>query len=196
MVLVLTVMLVSMIQAGDSVTVMDGVWMFLMQFSVGVLLGLLLGKGRYGWSIGYNLYATSLYPILMLALSFFIYSFSNMVYGNGYLAVYIAGLVIGNSRIRSNTIAKFFDGIQWLSQLVMFLTLVIGRCPLSARACHSCCFDFPIYAFLGASYCGTPHAFALLKDRPTAQMYISWVGLRCSTHYLCYDTLGRVGVHS
>lgn len=177
----LTVILVSMIQMGDSVTIWDGVWMFVVQFAVGVLLGLLLGKGA-AWLVNKaNLYATSLYPILMLAVAFFIYSFTNTVYGNGYLAVYVGGLVIGNSRMQySNTIAKFFDGIQWLSQLVMFLTLglLVDVPYLLELAVPAILISLFMLLF------GRPIAVHLTllpfvgKLKAKSQMYVSWVGLR------------------
>lgn len=177
----LTIILVSMIKMGDSVSIWDGVWMFVVQFVVGVLLGFLLGKAA-AWLVNKtNLYATSLYPILMLAVSFFIYSFTNAVYGNGYLAVYVSGLVIGNSRIQySNTIAKFFDGIQWLSQLVMFLTLglLVDVPYLLQLAIPAILISLFMMLF------GRPIAVHLTllpfwrKLKMKSQMYISWVGLR------------------
>lgn len=177
----LTLILVQMTQMGDSVTIWDGVLMFCVQFVVGVLLGLLLGKGA-AWLVNRtNLYATSLYPILMLAIAFFIYSFTNTVYGNGYLAVYVGGLVIGNSRIQyGNTITKFFDGVQWLSQLVMFLALGLLVDVPSL-------FDVALPAILISLFMifmGRPIAVHLTllpfwrKFKPKAQIYISWVGLR------------------
>lgn len=177
----LTVILVAMIQLGDSVTIWDGVWMFVVQFGVGLLLGLLLGKGA-AWLINkVDLYATSLYPILMLAIAFFIYAFTNTLQGNGYLAVYVGGLVIGNSRMQySNTIARFFDGIQWLSQLVMFLTLgILVDVPYLLELAVPA-----ILISLFMLFFGRPIAVHLTlipfwgKLKAKAQMYVSWVGLR------------------
>ena len=74
----------------------------------------------------------SLYPILLLALVFFIFSFTDLIGGNGYLAVYIAGLVIGNGKMpHHRSVSTFFDGIAWLSQLVMFSRSVCWSIPRS-----------------------------------------------------------------
>ena len=71
-----------------------------------------------------NIGNDSLYPILILAFCFFIFSFTDLINGNGFLAVYIGGLVIGNSRfIHKRTVKNFFDGLSWLSQIIMFLAL-------------------------------------------------------------------------
>ena len=61
---------------------------------------------------------------MVVACVFLIFSCTDGVGGNGYLAVYIAGLIFGNSRVtqRKNT-ARFFDGFAWLWQIVMFMTL-------------------------------------------------------------------------
>lgn len=181
MAFMLTVILISMIQMGDSVSVWTGVWMFVVQFGLGVILGFVLGKIA-AWLVNIsNLYSTSLYPILILAVAFFIYAFTNSVYGNGYLAVYVGGLVVGNSRMKySNTIAKFFDGIQWLSQLVMFLTLgILVDVPYLLELALPA-----ILISLFMLLLGRPLAVHLTllpfwgKLKARSQMYVSWVGLR------------------
>lgn len=177
----LTMVLIQMISQGDSVTIWDGIWMFVIQFSLGLLLGFVLGKGAIWLVNRANLYATSLYPILMLFIAFFIYSITNTVQGNGYLAVYVGGLVIGNSRMQySHTIAKFFDGMQWLSQLVMFLTLgLLVDVPFLMKvALPALCISLFMLFF------GRPLSVFLTllpfwgKFSAKAQLYTSWVGLR------------------
>src|SRR5690606_33980199 len=65
-----------------------------------------------------------LYPVLTLSLVFFSFSFTNMVGGNAFLAVYIAGIILGNgSLIHKKSLMKFYDGQAWLMQIVMFLAL-------------------------------------------------------------------------
>ncbi|HOY50628.1 MAG TPA: cation:proton antiporter, partial [Prolixibacteraceae bacterium] len=66
----------------------------------------------------------SLYPILVFTASIFIYSFTYFLQGNGFLAIYIGGLIIGNSRfVHKRSAISFFDGLAWLSQIMLFLTL-------------------------------------------------------------------------
>ncbi len=177
----LTVILIQMILKGDSVTIWDGVLMFIVQFAVGIIAGLLLGKGAVRLVNQVNLYATSLYPILLLFVAFFIYSATGFIYGNGYLAVYIAGLVIGNSRMQySNTTAKFFDGMQWLCQLVMFLTL--GLLVEADYLWHVALPALAISVFM--LFVGRPISVHITLSpfykqfNWKAQRYVSWVGLR------------------
>lgn len=177
----LTVILISMIGMGKDVSVWSGVWMFVVQFSLGVSLGLVLGKGAVWLVNKSHLYATSLYPILMLAVAFLIYSFTNSIGGNGYLAVYVSGLVIGNARMQySVTIAKFFDGIQWLSQLVMFVALgLLVDVPYLLELAVPAILISLFMLFFGrpiAVHLTLLPFWGMLRSK--SQMYVSWVGLR------------------
>jgi len=68
--------------------------------------------------------AAGLYPILAVAGALIIFSGAQMVDASGWLAVYIAGLVLGNNRHRADSvISRFHDGLAWLAQIVMFLVL-------------------------------------------------------------------------
>ena len=67
---------------------------------------------------------TALYPIFVLGLGLFGFAISNMLGGSGFLTVYIAGFLVGNSRIQAYTqISKFQQTITWLSQISMFTVL-------------------------------------------------------------------------
>ena len=65
-----------------------------------------------------------LYPVMMIACAFFAFSLTELIGGNAYLAVYLAGLVVGNNRLAmKHTITTFFGGFTWLVQITMFLSL-------------------------------------------------------------------------
>ena len=71
-----------------------------------------------------NLSNDALYSVLLLTIMLFIYGFTSFISGNGFLAVYVGGLVIGNHRfVHKRSTMKFFDGITWLFQIIMFLSL-------------------------------------------------------------------------
>ena len=122
----------------------------------------------------------SLYPVLLLAFVFFIFSFTDLVKGNGYLAVYLAGLVVGNHKVvHKKSLTTFFDGITWLFQIVMFLTLglLVNPAELLPVAVLSILIGIfmiilarPISVFL----CLLPFR----KMTTKARAYVSWVGLR------------------
>jgi potassium/hydrogen antiporter len=65
-----------------------------------------------------------LYPVLTLSIVFLAYSVTTMLYGNGFLAVYIAGIVAGHQDfVHRRSVIRFHDGMAWLMQIAMFLTL-------------------------------------------------------------------------
>ncbi|MBQ0740175.1 potassium/proton antiporter, partial [Aquimarina celericrescens] len=65
-----------------------------------------------------------LYPVLVIALMFITFSATDFMGGNGFLAIYICSVYLGNQDlIHKATILKMFDGMAWLMQIVLFLTL-------------------------------------------------------------------------
>ncbi|MBR4301540.1 MAG: potassium/proton antiporter [Bacteroidales bacterium] len=96
----------------------------LMQLIIGAAMGYFLGK-LLVWGINkLKIDNASLFPILVFTCCIFIFSITYFMKGNGYLAVYIGGLVIGNSSmVHRRSTMRFFDGISWLAQLLMFLLL-------------------------------------------------------------------------
>ncbi len=152
------------------------------QLVMGALMGYLIGRAAV-WAINrIKLENTSLYSVLLLAFIFFSFSFTDLVHGNGYLAVYISGLVVGNRRItQQRTLRVFFDGFTWLMQIVMFLMLGLL---VDTRELVQ-----PEVLILG----GLVGFFMIVAARPLsvflcllpfrkfstkARWYISWVGLR------------------
>ena len=175
----LTILLIQIIQIGEF-DAWQSIGMLLIQLSVGALSGYILGQITVWVMNRINIDNQSLYPVLLLAFAFFIFSFTDLLKGNGYLAVYIAGLVVGNKKIvHKRSTATFFDGFSWLFQIVMFLTLgllvnpsellpVIGIGLLIGI--FMIIFARPVSVFL----CLLPFR----KFTTKARIYISWVGLR------------------
>ena len=122
---ILVVMLVGIVADGASIDWWDAVKTFFVQMLVGAGLGYGFGRITVWIMNRINIRnIPSLYSVLLLACAFFTFSFTSMVYGNGYLAVYIAGLVVGNFRIAyRNMLGTFFDSFTWLLQIVLFLLL-------------------------------------------------------------------------
>ena len=120
----LTIALIQYVTGGA-----DGSWgsillTFLLQFGVGGLMGFLLGKATVWILNKANIGNEALYPILLLCIVFFAFSATNLLLGNGYLAVYIMGVLVGNKKIvHKKSIATFFDGLTWLLQIALFIIL-------------------------------------------------------------------------
>jgi cell volume regulation protein A len=181
MAFMLTVVLIQFIQTGG-MSPWGLVGTFLLQFVVGTVGGYLLGKGIVRTLNHIHLNNTSLYPLLLLSFAFLTYAVTYYAQGNGYLAVYIAGIVVGNERIvHRREIATFFDGMTWLFQIAIFLTLGLLVNPHEmldvtvVAVLISVCMIFlarPLSVFL----CLLPYSRERIDYRSRA--FISWVGLR------------------
>ncbi|WP_293368278.1 potassium/proton antiporter [Nevskia sp.] len=142
-----------------------------------------------GYAGGYLLIRTlnevtlgdSLYPLLAMFGGLLIYGVTATVGGSGFLAVYLAGLMLGNQPVRAfASIKRFHDGIAWLAQIGMFLVLGLLATP-------SRMVDVAIPALILAAvltFIARPIAVAaslLPFHFPwREQIYMGWVGLRGS----------------
>lgn len=107
-----------------STELVDLVPLFVAQMAIGAVVG--LGGGRLAvWGLNrIRLEHDGLYPVMALALAASIFAGTTALNGSGFLAVYIAGIVMGQRRfIHKNSITRFHDGIAWLSQIGMFVVL-------------------------------------------------------------------------
>ena len=179
----MTILLISVVSNTSSgVGLGMSVVFFVVQMVVGALSGYPIGRLAV-WTINrIKLANHSLYSVLLLAFIFFSFAFTDLIKGNGYLAVYLSGLVIGNHKLeQKRPLTVFFDGFTWLMQIVMFLTL--GLFVNSNELLE------PRVLILG----GLVGAFMILVARPLtvftcllpfrkfttkARLYVSWVGLR------------------
>ncbi|MDY0110358.1 MAG: potassium/proton antiporter [Candidatus Krumholzibacteria bacterium] len=97
---------------------------FAMQMLLGAGIGLGLGRGSALLLNRVRLDYDGLYPVLSFSLVPIVFGLAAITGGNGFLAVYLAGIVVGNSEIRHRrSLMRFHDGLGWLMQIGVFLTL-------------------------------------------------------------------------
>jgi cell volume regulation protein A len=97
---------------------------FVKQMLIGGALGLLLGKGAIYLVNRIRLEYEGLYPVLTMTLVLLVFGVTETLGGNGFLAVYIAGVVLSNADfIHKRSLGRFHDGLSWLMQIAMFLIL-------------------------------------------------------------------------
>ncbi len=123
---ILTITLIGIVTAGNGVEVsaLALVQEVFIQLVVGAVLGYIFGKIAIFLLKNVSLSNESLYPLMIFTFCIFSFAASYYMRGNPYLAVYISGLVIGNTKfVRKRQTTSFFDGLTWLSQLLMFLML-------------------------------------------------------------------------
>lgn len=152
----------------------------LMQFGVGIAMGVGMGYLTVWFINRINLNNTPLYAIMLLSIVFFTYAITNILSGNGFLAVYLAGIIIGNHKIiNRKQIFSFLDGLTWMMQIGMFLTLGLLVNP------HELLEVAPMALLIGLFMIvlGRPLSvfISLLPFRKItfrSRLFVSWVGLR------------------
>ncbi len=160
-----------------------GVWdvalQFVIQMSLGLLYGILLGKASV-WIINkIKLDYDGLYPVLIMAIILFTYAISAFGYGNGFLSVYVVALVLGNSSfIHKKSLTKFYDGQAWLMQIIMFITLGLLVNPHDIVPIIGIGLAVSMFLILIARPLGVFVSLALFKMKFREMTFISWVGLR------------------
>ncbi|MDQ3175729.1 MAG: cation:proton antiporter, partial [Acidobacteriota bacterium] len=120
-----------------------------------------------------------LYPVFTLALVLFIYSATASLGGNGFLAVYIAGLVLGNKDfIHKQSLVRFHDGLAWLMQIAMFLTLGLLVFPSRLVPVAGVGLLVALFLMFVARPVSVFLTLAFASGGWREKAMISWVGLR------------------
>ena len=176
----LTIALIQVITSGSDLHIGVIGQNLLIQFFFGGVIGFAMGQFAI-WLINkIELSNSSLYPILLLSLVFITFTVTDLLKGNGYLAVYITGVVVGNARLAyRKEINTFMNGLTWLFQIVMFLSLGLLVNP------HEMLEVAPVALLIGLFMIVVARpisVFACLlpfrKMTNHARWFVAWVGLR------------------
>ncbi len=174
----LTLLLVGALQQGSSIFSLQALLALLLQAGGGAAVGLLGGYAML-WLVNRVNIATGLYPILVVAFAVFLFADAQAVHGSGFLAVYVAGLVFGFGRHRARQlIARFHDGLAWLSQIVMFLLLGLLVTPEHLLADLAAGLAVALVLMLLARPIAVTVCLAPFRFARGEIAFISWVGLR------------------
>ena len=174
----LTIVLVQAIAAGQTTLGWSLVGRLIAEFTIGGVAGLLGGFAMV-WIINKLNLAQALYPLLASSLALLIFALTLALHGSGFLAIYIAGLVMGNRKVHSaQNILRVHDGLAWLAQIGMFLVLGLLATPRDllqvvypalAVAVILIVIARPVAVLL----CLAPFRFPMRE-----QGFIAWMGLR------------------
>lgn len=174
----LTIMFISVTAAPD-----DSLWkllpVFLLQIVIGVMVGYLMGRASV-WAINrIKTQYTGLYPVLMVSLMFIVYSLADVLQGNGFLAVYIAAVYIGNQKlVQKDLILGTFDGFAWLMQVVLFLTLGLLVKPSGVWAILGIGLLISVFMMIVARPVSVLITMMFSHLGIKSKLFVSWVGLR------------------
>ena len=186
---VLTIILIQMAAAlgapgtgseETSTVILQALKTLVLQFSIGAAGGFLMGSCSVWLLNRINLKNAPLYAILLMSIVFFSFTVTTKLQGNGYLAVYLAGIIIGNHRlVNRKDILAFFDGLTWLMQVVMFITLGLLVNPHEMVKTAPAALLIGIFMIVAARPLSV--FISLLPFRKitfSSKIFVSWVGLR------------------
>lgn len=152
---------------------------FLMEMGIGLGMGLGLGKGIVFIINRLKIPIEGLYQVFVFASAFFVYASTNMIHGSGFLAVYVAGMVVGNHNIvHKKNVFRFFDGMAWVAQIVMFLTLGLLVFPSHILNNFKTELSISLFLIILARPIGVFISLIPFKFSFKEKIFISWVGLR------------------
>ena len=172
----LTLIILTLMGGG---TVMNLIPLVISQIVIGVMIGTLIAMASIYLIRHANFEIESFYIIFIIAIAIISYSLSEWMGGNGYLSVYISGIIIGNSKIpHKKTLVHFLDGVSWIMQIILFFILGLLANPLELPKV----IGKSVVISLGIIFIARPiSVFLVLKKfdfNTKEKLFIAWVGLR------------------
>jgi potassium/hydrogen antiporter len=173
----LALVLIQILQVGDQPW-----WAIALTLAQAALLGAaigILGGRAMAWVLNRLDLPQGLHAPFVATAALVVFGLAAAVHASGFLAAYLAGLVVGNRRTRAhNTVIVFLDAVTWLAQIVMFVLLGLlvwpGRLPMSAGPALVIAATLMLVARPAAvMLCLAPFRFSWRE-----KLFISWVGLR------------------
>ncbi|CEO06096.1 potassium/proton antiporter [Paraclostridium sordellii] len=153
--------------------------MLLNQVVVGIIVAVLLSKLTIYLLRYIHFEIDGFYPIFIMGIAVLSYALSEYFDGNGYLSVYISGLMIGNSKIpHKKSVFQFFDGISWIMQIMLFFILGLLAFPSKIPSIVLQGVSISIFMIFVSRPIATFSILSWFKVPIKQQLFVSWVGLR------------------
>jgi cell volume regulation protein A len=152
---------------------------FVVQMALGAAAGYGLGRLMIVLVNRLRLEYEGLYPVLTLSFVLLTYSATAVLGGNGFLAVYVAGLVMGSHDfIHKRSLTRFHDGLAWLMQIAMFLTLGLLVFPSRLPAVIDVGLLVSLFLMFVARPVSVFLTLSVTRMPFREQAMVAWVGLR------------------
>ena len=152
---------------------------FIIQMLLGVALGFAFGYLSNILLQKFRLGIIGLYPVLFISIMFITFSVTQLIYGNGFLAIYICAVYLGNKEFpQKKEVFSMFDGTAWLMQIILFLTLGLLVFPSQVIPVAGIGILISLFQILISRPVSVFISLAPFKTNLKSKVFISWVGLR------------------
>ncbi|MBX3514199.1 MAG: potassium/proton antiporter [Xanthobacteraceae bacterium] len=174
----MTLLLVQLVLASGHMSVSAIAFSVFREALEGAIIGI-----AGGFAISYALnripLPSGLHPLLVVASALFIYGLTVTIGGSGFLAVYLAGIVLGNRPVRAfASITTFHDTLTWLCQIAMFIMLGLLVTPSKLVPSLAAAFAIAFFLIVIARPVAVWLCLAPFRFQTSEKVFMSWVGLR------------------
>jgi len=178
MAVVLTIALIRLL-AEPSTSFGELVLFFVMQMAVGTVIGIAMGEIMRRAFNALDLELEGIYPVLSVALALLTYGLTDYLDGSGFLAVYLAGLVMARKPFtHQQSVLRFHDGLAWLMQVTMFLMLGLQLFPARLVPIAGVGILVSLFLIFIARPASVHAALAFSPMSFREQTLVAWAGLR------------------
>jgi cell volume regulation protein A len=178
MAVVLTIALIRLLTE-PSTSFWELVIFFVMQMAVGTVIGIAMGEIMRRSFNALDLELEGIYPVLSVALALLTYGLTDYLDGSGFLAVYLAGLVMARKPFtHQQSVLRFHDGLAWLMQVTMFLALGLQVFPARLVPIAWAGILISLFLIFVARPASVHAALALSPMSLREQTLVAWAGLR------------------
>ena len=174
----LTLMLVEVARHDGEVKGLEVILEFIYQFGIGALLGWIGGQ-LLSKTISKIALTAGLYPLLAAAGGLTLFGLVTTIGASGFLAIYIAGLIVGNTEAHAaNNIRRVHDGLAWLAQISLFLMLGLLVTPTTLTEYWVVGVVVALLLVFVARPLAVLVSLSPFRFPAREKLFISWVGLR------------------
>ena len=158
---------------------LDMLALFARQLGIGLVIGAAVGLGAVQGFQRIRLATSGLYPVASLATVALAYGGADALHGSGFLAAYLAGLALGTATIPAKqTITMFHEGLAWVAQLTMFVTLGLLVFPSQLGSVAVKGIVLALLIAVVARPIATFAATAFARYSTAERVMLGWAGLR------------------
>ena len=178
MAVVLTIALIRLLTE-PSTSFEELVLFFVMQMGVGAAMGIAMGEIMRRLFNALDLELEGIYPVLSVALALLTYGLTDYLDGSGFLAVYLAGLVMQRKPFtHQQSVLRFHDGLAWLMQVTMFLALGLQVFPARLLPIAGAGILISLFLIFVARPASVHAALVFSPMSLREQTLVAWAGLR------------------